>query len=169
MGVGGKDGLIDSPQAHGGLVRFLLHAGLHPSLGHARKAARPGGQSVDSVTGCAVRRIEHVRRIEQPGGRLLPQIPMPRQAQIKHAEGGHQGRVMPGEEVRVFAEMGIGGRQMLGIVISRSGRGALRVLHQGRLQLVGNHAQFVAAHVQQHVNPRLHAHLERAWRRTRRK
>ena len=80
------------------------------------------------------------------------------------AERGHQGGVMPGQEVRVFAPVGIGGRQVLGVVICRGGRRALGIVDQRGLQFVRNHAQLVAAHVQQRIDSRLDADLDMAWR-----
>ena len=96
--------------------------------------------------------IEHVGGIEQRSGRLLPQIAMVGQVEIIEAEGGHQRGVVGGDEVRVVAQVRIGGRQMLGVVVGGGGGGAVGVVDQGALQFVGNHAEFVAAHVQQRIH-----------------
>ena len=72
--------------------------------------------------------------------------------QVEEAEGGHQRRVMRGDEVSVVAQVRIGGRQMLGVVVGRGGRRAVGIVDERPLQFVGNDAQFVAAHVQQRVD-----------------
>ncbi len=74
------------------------------------------------------------------------------QIEIEEAERGHQRRVMRGDEVAVVAKVRIGGRQMLGVVVSRGGRRAVGIVDQRALQFVGNHAEFVTAHVQQRVH-----------------
>jgi len=48
-------------------------------------------------------------RVEQQSGRLLPQVAMIRQLRIVDAEGGHERRVVGGQEVGVTAQMRIGG------------------------------------------------------------
>ena len=50
-------------------------------------------------------------------------------------------------------------RQVFGIVVRGGGRGAFGVVDERRLKLVGNHPQFVAAHVQQGIHSGLDAYL----------
>ena len=52
----------------------------------------------------------------------------------------------------VVAEVRIGGRQMLGVVVGSGGRRAVGIVHERTLQFVGNDTQFVAAHVQQRIH-----------------
>ena len=100
-----------------------------------------------------------MRRIEQFCDRVCPQIAMPRQAQVKQAEGRHQGRVMPGQKMGVFAQVHIAGWQMLYVVVRGGRRRSFGIFHERRLQLVGDHAQFVAAHVQEGIDARFNGNF----------
>src|ERR1019366_5098468 len=66
--------------------------------------------------------------------------------------GGHQRSVMSGQEVGVIANVGVGRRQALGVVVGGRGGGPFGVVSKRTQQFVGNDAQFVAAHVQQRVH-----------------
>ena len=66
---------------------------------------------------------------------------------------------MGGQKAGVAAQVQVGGRQALGVVVGGDGGRALGVFHQRPLQLVGNNAQLIAAHVEQHIHAGLDAHL----------
>ncbi len=72
MGIGGKDGLIDVPEPHRGLVGLFLQAGLHPALGASGEVAGPGAEGVVGLAGCAIGRIGHASRVEDSGDGLIP-------------------------------------------------------------------------------------------------
>ena len=157
MGIGGEDGLVDLPQAHGGLVGLFALAFFHPALRDGGQVAGPGRERIIHLAGGAIGRIEH----------SWPDRAARRQARATDcdvgqtleidAEGGHQRGVMRGEEARVGAEVQVAGRQMLGVVVGGVGGGAVGIFDQRPLQLVGNDAQLVAAHVQQRIDAGLDA------------
>ena len=99
----------------------------------------------------------HASRIEQRGGGFLPEIAMAGQLGVVEAEGGHERGVMRGEEAGVVAQVQIGGRNALGVVVGGGGRGAVGIVDQRALQLVGNDAQIVAVHERQRVHAGLDA------------
>ena len=91
------------------------------------------------------------------------------QFDVVEAEGGHERGMMRGEEARVIAQVQIGGRNALGVVVGGSGRGAVGVVDQGTLQLVGNDAEIVVVHVRQRVDAGLDCRRGTAWRQRRRR
>ncbi len=66
---------------------------------------------------------------------------------------------MGGQKVGVFAQVRVGGGQALSVVVGRGCGRAFGVFHQRPLQLVGDNAQLVAAHVDEHIHAGLDAHL----------
>ena len=90
--------------------------------------------------------MKHAPRIEERGGGFLPQIAMAGQFSVIEAEGGHECGVMRGEEAGVVAQAQIGGRNALGVVVSGDCGGAVGIVDQRALQLLGNHAQIVVVH-----------------------
>ena len=74
------------------------------------------------------------------------------QAQEIDGEGGHERGMMRGDEARVGADVDIAGGQMFGVVVGGVGGGAIGVFDEGTLQLVGNDAELVAAHVEQDID-----------------
>ena len=78
--------------------------------------------------------------------------------QVVEAEGGHQRGMVRGDEVGVVAKVRIGGRQAFRVVVCRCSRRAGRIVDQRTLQLVGDDAELIAAHVQQRVDAGLDAH-----------
>ena len=73
---GGEDGLVDAPQPQGRLVGLLALALFHVALCRRGQMARPGRERIIHFAGGAVGGLEHAGRVEQPRGRLLPQVAM---------------------------------------------------------------------------------------------
>ena len=121
--------------------------------------AGPGRERIIHLARGAVGGLKDPRRIEQRGGRLLPQVAMARQLRKVNAEGGHQRGMVGGQKAGVAAQLRVGGGQALGVVVGRGRGRALGVFHQRPLQLVGNHAQLVPPHVNQRVHAGLDAHI----------
>ena len=101
--------------------------------------------------------MKHAAGIEQSRGRLLPEIAMVGQLDVVEAEGGHERGVVRGEEVRVVAQARIGGRNALGVIVGGVGGGAVGIVDERALQLVGNDAEVVAVHLQQRIDAGLDA------------
>ena len=59
---------------------------------------------------------------------------------------------MRGDEAGVGADVDVAGRQMLGVVVGGVGGGAAGIVDEGTLQLVGNDAELVAAHVEEDID-----------------
>ncbi len=66
-----------------------------------------------------------------------------------------------GQHVSVSAQVRVGRRQASGVVVCRVRRRSFGVVDQRPLQLIGNHAEIVAAHVHQRIHAGLNAHRVR--------
>jgi hypothetical protein len=71
---------------------------------------------------------------------------------VIEAEGGHERGVVRGEEVRVVAQAGVGGRDALGVVVGGVGGGAVGIVDERALELVGNDAEIVVVHLNESVD-----------------
>ena len=129
-----------------------------PALCGAGQASLPIGEWIIDLASGAGRWFEDAGGVQEPGDRLLPQIAMLRQLRVVDAEGGHERGVVGGQEAGVNAQVRVGGGQPLRVVVGGGCSRTLGVIHQRALELVWNHAQFVAAHMDQRVHARLDAH-----------
>jgi hypothetical protein len=73
------------------------------------------------------------------------------------AEGRHERGMMRGDKAGVGSHVRISGREPLGVVVGGGCGWSLGIVDERALQFVRNHAKFVAAHVEQHVDAGLNA------------
>jgi len=112
----------------------------------------PRGERIIQVACGGIGRHVHVGRIEDGGYGLLPQVAVPRKVQVIQAERGHKRSVVHGDEVPVVAIVGIGGRQVFGVIVCGGCRRAIGVADKRTLEFVGDDTNFVATHVQQDID-----------------